>query len=139
MLVLLVVALLLVIAALGAGWLLAIWLVVKRPIIGVPIVVYVGLVMWLGAHDAQALAIYAVIVLVAWRLAHNAPSSAWSVGACAARGGGCGYMTAAGERPRCCQAWGRPSGSNGTRTHAKPIRRRRVAVDAGQQRARAAA
>jgi DNA segregation ATPase FtsK/SpoIIIE, S-DNA-T family len=71
MLVLLVVALLLVIAAVGAGWLLAIWLVVKRPILGVPIVVYVGLVMWIGAHDAQALAIYAVIVLIAWRLAHK--------------------------------------------------------------------
>ena len=71
MLVLLVVALLLVIAAVGAGWLLAIWLVVKRPILGVPIVMYVGLVMWIGAHDAQALAIYAVIVLIAWRLAHK--------------------------------------------------------------------
>jgi len=71
MLVLLVVALLLTVAALGAGWLLAIWLIVKRPIIGVPIVVYVGLAMWLGAHDAQALAIYALIVLITWRLAHK--------------------------------------------------------------------
>lgn len=33
----------------------------------------------------------------------------------------------------------RPSGSNGTGTHAKPIRRRRVAVDACLQRARVAA
>jgi S-DNA-T family DNA segregation ATPase FtsK/SpoIIIE len=71
MLVLLVVALLLAIAAVGAGWLLAIWLIVKRPILSVPIVVYVGLVIWLGAHDAQALAIYALIVLVTWRLAHK--------------------------------------------------------------------
>jgi S-DNA-T family DNA segregation ATPase FtsK/SpoIIIE len=71
MLMLLVVAVLLIIAAVGVGWLLAIWLVVTRPILGVPIVVYVGLVMWLGAHDAQALVIYAVIVLIAWRLAHK--------------------------------------------------------------------
>jgi S-DNA-T family DNA segregation ATPase FtsK/SpoIIIE len=57
--------------ALVAGWLLVVWAVVKRPILSVPVAVYVGLVMWLGAHDAQALALYLVLVLIVWRVAHK--------------------------------------------------------------------
>ena len=47
-------ALVAVAIALVAGWLLLAWAVVKRPILSVPVAVYAGLVVWLGAHDAQA-------------------------------------------------------------------------------------
>jgi S-DNA-T family DNA segregation ATPase FtsK/SpoIIIE len=57
--------------ALVAGWLLVVWAVVKRPILSIPVAVYVGLVVWLGAHDAQALALYVVIALGVWRVAHK--------------------------------------------------------------------
>jgi hypothetical protein len=53
------------------GWLVVAWGIVKRPLLSVPIAVYVGLAVWLGAHDAQALVVYAVIGLVAWRLGHK--------------------------------------------------------------------
>lgn len=33
--------------------LLLAWATVKRPILSVPIAVYVGLVVWLGSHDSQ--------------------------------------------------------------------------------------
>jgi S-DNA-T family DNA segregation ATPase FtsK/SpoIIIE len=64
-------AFVMLLVALVAGWLLVVWAVVKRPILSIPVVVYVGLVVWLGAHDAQALALYVVIVLVVWRVAHK--------------------------------------------------------------------
>jgi hypothetical protein len=35
------------------------------------IAVYIALVVWLGGHDALALASYVVIVLVTWRLVHK--------------------------------------------------------------------
>jgi hypothetical protein len=60
-----------------AGWLLVVWAVVKRPLLSVPIAVsvstaaYVGLVVWLGGHDALALASYALIALALWRLVHR--------------------------------------------------------------------
>jgi S-DNA-T family DNA segregation ATPase FtsK/SpoIIIE len=57
--------------ALVAGWLLVAWAIVKRPILSVPVAAYVGLVVWLGGHDAQALALYAIGLLVAWRLVHK--------------------------------------------------------------------
>jgi S-DNA-T family DNA segregation ATPase FtsK/SpoIIIE len=59
------------VVALLAGWLLVVWVIAKRPILSVPIVVYIGLVVWLGAHDAQALAVYALIALTTWRLVHK--------------------------------------------------------------------
>src|SRR5215218_1004684 len=42
------------VVALIAGWLLVVWAVVKRPILSVPIAVYVGLVVWLGPHDESS-------------------------------------------------------------------------------------
>ena len=57
--------------ALVAGWLLVAWAVVKRPILSVPVAVYVGLVVWLGAHDAQALGLWALLALGVWRLVHK--------------------------------------------------------------------
>ncbi len=57
--------------ALVAGWLLVVWAVVKRPILSVPIAAYVGLVVWLGEHDAQALVLWALLTLAVWRLAHK--------------------------------------------------------------------
>jgi DNA segregation ATPase FtsK/SpoIIIE, S-DNA-T family len=80
MFVFVVVALLLVAAA---GWLLGLWLLVlwliRRPILSLPIAVYVGLAMWVGAHDAQALVIYALVLLGMWRLTHR-PSFERTVG-----------------------------------------------------------
>jgi DNA segregation ATPase FtsK/SpoIIIE, S-DNA-T family len=57
--------------ALVAGWLLVIWAIVKRPILSVPAAVFGGLVVWLGEHDAQALAFNVVVLLVVWRLVHK--------------------------------------------------------------------
>jgi hypothetical protein len=51
--------------------LLVAWLLIKHPIASILIATYIGLVMWLGAHDAQALVIYAVIALAIWRLVHK--------------------------------------------------------------------
>lgn len=51
--------------------LLAAWLLIKHPIASMFIATYIGLVMWLGAHDAQALVIYALIALAIWRLVHK--------------------------------------------------------------------
>jgi S-DNA-T family DNA segregation ATPase FtsK/SpoIIIE len=65
------VGLMLLAAALAGGWLLVVWAIVRRPILSVPIAVYVGLAVWTGAHDAQALVIYALILLVLWRLLHR--------------------------------------------------------------------
>jgi S-DNA-T family DNA segregation ATPase FtsK/SpoIIIE len=71
MLVFFVVALMLLVAAFAAGWLIAVWLIVSRPILGVPIAVYIGLVVSFGAHDAQALAVYACMMLALWRVVHK--------------------------------------------------------------------
>jgi len=54
-----------------AGWLLLAWAVVKRQILGVPAAVFVGLVVLVGMHDAQALVIYLLIGLLVWWLAHR--------------------------------------------------------------------
>lgn len=64
-------AFVMLLVALVAGWLVVVWAVVKRPILSVPVAVYAGLVVWLGAHDAQALAVYLVIALVVWRVVHK--------------------------------------------------------------------
>jgi hypothetical protein len=73
--VFLFVALVALLVALVAGWLLvfwlAIWLIVKRPILALAIAVYIGMVVWIGGHDALALASYVVIVLGIWRLVHK--------------------------------------------------------------------
>jgi S-DNA-T family DNA segregation ATPase FtsK/SpoIIIE len=57
--------------ALVAGWLLIAWAIVKRPVLSVPVAAYVGLAVWLGDHNAHALAAWLVLVLVAWRLLHK--------------------------------------------------------------------
>jgi DNA segregation ATPase FtsK/SpoIIIE, S-DNA-T family len=59
------------VVALVAGWLVVVWAVVKRPILSVAIAAYVGLVVWLGEHDAQALVLWALLTLGVWRLAHK--------------------------------------------------------------------
>jgi S-DNA-T family DNA segregation ATPase FtsK/SpoIIIE len=60
-----------VLVVLVAWWLLVIWAVIKRPILAIPVAAIAGLVAWLGAHDAEALIIYAVVALGAWRLVHK--------------------------------------------------------------------
>jgi S-DNA-T family DNA segregation ATPase FtsK/SpoIIIE len=60
-----------VVVALVAWWLLVVWVVIRRPILGVPIATVAGLVALVGAHDASALVIYAVVVLGVWRLVHK--------------------------------------------------------------------
>jgi hypothetical protein len=51
---------------LGMGWAL-----VRRPILSVPVAVYVGLVVWLGAREVHGLLACAVLVLVVWRLTYR--------------------------------------------------------------------
>jgi hypothetical protein len=55
----------------AAACLRIVWLLAEHPIAGVPIAVYIGLDVWLGSNDAQALMCYAVIALAVWRLAHR--------------------------------------------------------------------
>jgi hypothetical protein len=71
MVALLFFALLFAIVAFATGCLLVTRLLIKHPIVVVPIVVYIGLDVWLGANDAQALTCYAVIAVVMWRLVHQ--------------------------------------------------------------------
>jgi hypothetical protein len=68
---LLLFALLFAIVAVATGCLVVIRLLIKHPIVGVPIAVYFGLDVWLGSNDAQALMCYALIALVVWRLVHK--------------------------------------------------------------------
>jgi S-DNA-T family DNA segregation ATPase FtsK/SpoIIIE len=63
---------LIVVVVLFAGWLLLAWAIVKRPILGLPVAAFMGLVLLMGMHDAQALAIYLVVALLIWRRAHRA-------------------------------------------------------------------
>jgi hypothetical protein len=74
-----VVALMLLVVALAAGWLLVLWLIVRRAILSVPIAAYIGLDVWLGAHNAQAKVIYALLLLGLWRVVHR-PSFERAVG-----------------------------------------------------------
>jgi len=60
-----------ILVVLLVGWLLVVWAVIKRPILAVPVAMYVGLVALVGAHDAQALVLWALIVLGVWRLVHK--------------------------------------------------------------------
>jgi S-DNA-T family DNA segregation ATPase FtsK/SpoIIIE len=64
-------AIVIVVVVLVAGWLLLAWAVVKRPILAVPVVVFTALVLLVGMHDAQALAIYLLVGLGVWRGAHR--------------------------------------------------------------------
>jgi S-DNA-T family DNA segregation ATPase FtsK/SpoIIIE len=61
-----------VVVVLVAGWLLLVWAVVKRPLLGVPLAVFTALVVLVGVHDAQALVIYVLGALWVWRRAHRA-------------------------------------------------------------------
>jgi hypothetical protein len=73
--VILLLALVALVVTLVGGWLLilwlAVWLIVKHPILSLGIAVYIALVVWLGGHDALALASYAAIALAIWRLVHK--------------------------------------------------------------------
>jgi S-DNA-T family DNA segregation ATPase FtsK/SpoIIIE len=54
------------------GWLLLLWAIVKRPVLALPVAAFAGLVVLVGMHDAQALAIYVLVGLWIWRRAHKA-------------------------------------------------------------------
>jgi DNA segregation ATPase FtsK/SpoIIIE, S-DNA-T family len=54
-----------------AWWLLVVWVVIRRPVLAVPVAAIGGLVAWLGVHDASALVVYALAVLGVWRLVHK--------------------------------------------------------------------
>lgn len=75
MFVILLLALVALVGTFVGGWLLilwlAVWLIVKHPIVSLGIAVYIALVVWLGGHDALALASYAAILLAIWRLVHK--------------------------------------------------------------------
>jgi S-DNA-T family DNA segregation ATPase FtsK/SpoIIIE len=64
-------ALMFVVIALVERCLAAGWALVRRPILSVPVAVYVGLVVWLGARVVHGLLACALLVLVVWRLAHR--------------------------------------------------------------------
>jgi S-DNA-T family DNA segregation ATPase FtsK/SpoIIIE len=61
-----------VVVVLFFGWLLLAWAVVKRPILALPVAAFTALVLLVGMHDAQALAIYLLVALWIWRWAHRA-------------------------------------------------------------------
>jgi len=65
-------AIVVVVVVLCFGWLLLAWAVFKRPILALPVAAFTGLVLLVGMHDAQALAIYLVVALLIWRRAHRA-------------------------------------------------------------------
>jgi S-DNA-T family DNA segregation ATPase FtsK/SpoIIIE len=64
-------ALVMLLVALVAGWLLVVWAVVKRPVLAIPTGLFVGLCAWIGGHDALAVAFYLVVALGIWRVAHK--------------------------------------------------------------------
>ncbi|MEA2127639.1 MAG: segregation ATPase FtsK/SpoIIIE, family, partial [Solirubrobacteraceae bacterium] len=64
-------AIIVVVVVLLAGWLLLAWAIVKRPVLALPVAAFTGLVVLVGMHDAQALAIYALVGLWIWRRAHK--------------------------------------------------------------------
>jgi hypothetical protein len=53
------------------GWFVLAWAVIKRPILALPAAAFVGLVAAVGSHDAQALMLWALLVLGIWRLVHK--------------------------------------------------------------------
>jgi S-DNA-T family DNA segregation ATPase FtsK/SpoIIIE len=65
-------AIVVVVVVLLAGWLLLAWAIVKRPVLALPVAAFTGLVVLVGMHDAQALAIYALVGLWIWRRTHRA-------------------------------------------------------------------
>jgi DNA segregation ATPase FtsK/SpoIIIE, S-DNA-T family len=60
-----------VVIVLSAGWLLLAWAIIKRPVLAVPAAAFTGLVLLVGLHDAEALAIYLLLGLWIWRRAHR--------------------------------------------------------------------
>jgi hypothetical protein len=55
-----------------AGYLVMAWAVLKRPILTLPVVAaYIGLLVWLGPHEAHGLVAWAAIGLVVWRVVHR--------------------------------------------------------------------
>jgi S-DNA-T family DNA segregation ATPase FtsK/SpoIIIE len=60
-----------VVVALIAGPLLVLWAVVKRPLLAIPAVLFVGLVVLVGGHDALALLLWALLGLAVWRVVHK--------------------------------------------------------------------
>jgi hypothetical protein len=53
-------AIVVVVVVLLVGWLLLAWAIVKRPVLALPAAAFTGLVVLVGLHDAEALAIYAL-------------------------------------------------------------------------------
>jgi S-DNA-T family DNA segregation ATPase FtsK/SpoIIIE len=60
-----------VVVVLVAGWLLLAWAIVRRPLLALPVATFTALVVAVGLHDAEALAIYALVALWVWRRAHK--------------------------------------------------------------------
>jgi S-DNA-T family DNA segregation ATPase FtsK/SpoIIIE len=60
-----------VMVVLLAGWLLLARAIVKRPVLALPAAAFAGLVVLVGLHDAEALAIYLLVGLWIWRRAHQ--------------------------------------------------------------------
>jgi DNA segregation ATPase FtsK/SpoIIIE, S-DNA-T family len=64
-------AIVVVLVVLLFGWFLLAWAVIKRPVLALPAAAGICLVVLVGSHDAQALVLWALLVLGIWRLAHR--------------------------------------------------------------------
>src|SRR5919107_5149352 len=62
---------LVMVVVLIAGPLLLVAAILRRPILAVPVIGFAGLVVLVGMHDAQALAIYLLLGLWIWRRVHR--------------------------------------------------------------------
>lgn len=54
-----------------AGYLILPIMILRHPLLAVPVAAYIALCLLLGVHDAQAIYVWLIIILVAWRLLHK--------------------------------------------------------------------
>ena len=64
-------AVVVVLVVLLFGWFILAWAVLKRPILALPVAGFVGLVVLVGSHDAQALVLWGLLALGVWRVVHK--------------------------------------------------------------------
>jgi hypothetical protein len=117
-----------VVVVLVAGWLLLAWVIVKRPVLALPVAAFTGLVLLVGMHDAQALAIYAWSACGSGGARTATRSIVWWVGGFGVGGGVGGCMSVAGAERCCCRGWAsaavcvmRSRGSRGSRARGGVI------------------
>ena len=87
---------LIVVAVLFAGWLLLAWVVIKRPLLGIPAAIFVGLVLLVGCMMRRPWrsTSWARCWCGAWRTARDL--TVWSAAGCGVAGCAGGSMSAVG-------------------------------------------